>query len=84
MMVIFNAKLTELKMKCLQDKYRFTDDEKTPEKMLEYAMTAEQTCIDIGPFDPSFTRFKKQQQDFEAAAFHLEQLAFHSKKESVL
>jgi len=77
--MIFNQKLSEMKLSLLQKKYGFSDEEKTPEKMIEYALLAEQTCLDIGPFDPAFPRFAQQQLDFEAAAFHLEQLAFHSK-----
>lgn len=39
---------------------------------LSYAINAEQTCRDIGPFDPAFSYFCKEQRAYEEYAELLE------------
>lgn len=42
------------------------------DEALAMAMLNEQTCRDLGPFDPAFSHFKQQQLDLEFIALMLE------------
>ena len=44
----------------------------TPEEALQYAIAAEQICIDAGPYDPCYGRFKSEQLAYEDIAELLE------------
>lgn len=67
-------RLTQLKLDRILKLYGFNEAELTPDELLEFAICAEQTCKDVGPFDPAFSHFKQQQLDFEAAAGYLEEV----------
>lgn len=59
-------------LKKLVKQYGFERGELTVDCMLAYAMAAEQTCKDIGGFDPAYQHFKQQQLDFEKVAEFIE------------
>lgn len=65
---------TQRKLDLILKLYGFDEEQLTPNELLELAICAEQTCKDVGPFDPAFSHFKKQQLHFEAAAGYLEEL----------
>lgn len=44
----------------------------TPKDALDLAVFNEQTCRDLGAFDPSFSHFKAQQLELEQLALLLE------------
>lgn len=69
-----NTVLIKKKLDIIIRKYNFAEAEMSVDSMLGFAMAAEQTCQDIGAFDPAYQHFKQQQLDFENAASYLEQL----------
>lgn len=66
--------LLQSKIERLVRQYGFKQDELNSDTLLQFAICAEQTCEDIGPFDNAFTHFKQQQLDFEAMAEYFEKI----------
>lgn len=59
--------LMKLKLESIARRYNIKDEDLTPDNMLEIAISAEEKCVQLGPFDPAFVHFKQVQRDFEAA-----------------
>ena len=66
--------LFQIKIERLVRQYGFKPEELKSTTLLEFALAAEQTSKDVGPFDPAFMHFKQQQLDFEAMAEYFEKM----------
>lgn len=67
--------LANMRIKLLDERYKFDAEELNVDTLLDYAITASNTARDVGPFDPAFKYFTQQSIDFLNAADAIETLA---------